>query len=94
VAPNGDRLLPPVAHYDHYMGVVSVGGVSYRGVSVPAFQGKYLFAEWSHDHNRPRGTIFIASPPPAGREAMWNWQQLSVEIEGGGEFHEFIRSFG
>lgn len=94
VAPGGDRLLPPIAQYDHYMGVVSVGGVSYRGTSAPAFQGKYLFADWSYDHDRPRGTIFVASPPPAGREAMWNWQPLSVEVAGGGEFHEYIRSFG
>lgn len=94
VASNGDPLLPPIAQYDHYKGVVAVGGVSYRGTTVPAFQGRYLFGDWSSDHDRPRGTLFIASPPPAGMESMWNWQELTVELEGGGEFHEYIRSFG
>jgi hypothetical protein len=94
VAPNGDPLRLPIAQYDHYKGVVAVGGVSYRGQAVPAFQGKYLFGDWSSDHDRPRGTLFIASPPPAGRESMWNWQELTVELEGGGEFQEYIRSFG
>lgn len=93
-APNGDRLLPPIIQYDHYMGVVSVGGVAYRGKSAPAFQGKYLFADWSSDHDRPRGTLFVASPPPAGKSAMWNWTRLTVELQGGGEFHEYVRSFG
>lgn len=93
-APNGDPLIPPIAQYDHYKGVVAVGGVSYRGRAATAFQGRYLFADWSHDHGHPRGTLFVASPPPAGKESMWNWQQLSVEVEGGGEFHEYIRSFG
>lgn len=93
-APNGDPLLPPFAQYDHYMGVVSVGGVSYRGTTVPDFEGRYLFADWSSDHDQPRGTLFIASPPPEGAAAMWNWDELRVELEGGGEFREFIRSFG
>ena len=94
VAPNGDVLLPPIAQYDHYKGVVSVGGVAYRGTTVPAFQGKYLFADWSWNHDQPRGTLFIAEPPPAGKESMWNWRELTVELEGGGEFQEYIRSFG
>lgn len=93
-APNGDPLLPPIVQYDHYHGVVAVGGVPYRGSRVPGFQGKYLFADWSWDHMRPRGTLFIAEPPPEGRASMWNWRQLEVELEGGGEFHEYIRSFG
>lgn len=94
VAPNGDVLQLPIAQYDHYRGVVAVGGVSYRGRRVPAFQGKYLFADWSWKHDQPRGTLFIAEPPPAGKESMWNWQELTVELEGGGEFQEYIRSFG
>ena len=26
-------------------------------------------------------TLFVAEPPPAGRESMWNWQELTVELE-------------
>jgi glucose/arabinose dehydrogenase len=94
VAPNGDTLRLPIAQYDHYKGVVAVGGVAYRGAAAPAFQGKYLFADWSYNHDQPRGTLFIASPPPAGNRSMWNWQELTVELQGGGDFQEYIRSFG
>jgi hypothetical protein len=94
VAPNGDSLRPPVARYDHYKGVVAVGGVAYRGAAVPVFQGGYLFADWSYDHDQPRGPLFVASPPPAGAASMWNWQELTVELEGGGEFREYVRSSG
>ena len=94
VAPNGDTLRLPIAQYDHYKGVVAVGGVSYRGKAADAFHGRYLFADWSYNHDQPRGTLFIAAPPPLGRAAMWDWQELAVELQGGGEFHEYIRSFG
>ena len=93
-APNGDALLPPIAQYDHYKGVVAVGGVAYRGSAVPAFQGKYLFGDWSSEHDEPRGTLFIASPPPPSKSSMWDWQELHVDLEGGGTFQEYIRSFG
>jgi glucose/arabinose dehydrogenase len=94
VAPNGDRLLPPIAQFDHYMGVVVVGGVPYRGSAAHHFEGKYLFADWSAIHDQPRGTIFVAERPPDGMEAMWNWTQLTAEVQGGGDFQEFVRSFG
>lgn len=93
-APNGDPLIPPIAQFDHYNGVVAVGGVPYRGSAVPAFDGRYLFADWSADHMQPRGTLFLAEPPPEGRDSMWNWRELTVELEDGGEFREYVRSFG
>lgn len=68
--------------------------MAYRGPSVPALAGKYLFAGWSADHDKPRGTLSLAEPPPAGKASMWNWRPLHVELVGGGEFHEYIRSFG
>ena len=94
VTPGGDTLRLPIAQYDHYKGVVSVGGVSYRGGSADAFLGRYLFADWSYDHDKPRGTMFVASRPPLGRAAMWDWEELTVELAGEGEFREYIRSFG
>ena len=32
--------------------------------------------------------------PPLGSASMWNWQELTVAVDGGGEFQEYIRSFG
>lgn len=93
-APDGDRFIPPIAQYDHYQGVVVVGGLTYRGEAAPGLQGAYLFADWSADHDEPRGTLFAATPPPDGNAAMWNWKELAVELQGGGDFHEYVRSFG
>jgi hypothetical protein len=65
-----------------------------RTRAVPAFQGRHLFADWGSDNDQPHETLFIAEPPPAGKQSMWNWRQLTVEVQGGGEFHEYVRSFG
>ena len=39
-------LTPPVFEYDHQDGVSVTGGFVYRGDSIPALQGKYIFAEF------------------------------------------------
>lgn len=90
----GEPLIHPIIEFDHYNGVVVVGGFPYRGSRIPAFTGKYLFADWSSDHDQPRGTLFIASPPPEGKVSMWDRQTLHVELRDGGEFQEYVRSFG
>ena len=92
-APNGDRLLPPIIEFDHYKGVVAVGGTIYRGTAVPTFQGKYLFADWSSDHDQPRGTLFVATRPTTPG-AMWKWEELRVDGTADGGLDEYIRSFG
>ncbi len=89
----GEPLIDPIIEYDHYNGIVVVGGAIYRGSLAPALVGKYIFADWSSVHAKPRGTLFIASPPPEPN-AMWDRTTLHVELQDGGTFHEYIRSFG
>ena len=67
--PDGDEaFVYPVAQYDHDgidTGFAVGGGYVYRGVSVPALQGKYVFTDL------PRGLVFAfdADNLPARRPA-------------------------
>ncbi len=89
----GEPLLDPIIEYDHYNGIVVVGGAVYRGSLAPALVGKYIFADWSSSFGKPRGTLFLATPPPKPT-AMWDRQILHVELQSGDSFHEYVRSFG
>jgi glucose/arabinose dehydrogenase len=39
-------LLPPVAEYDHTLGVAVSGGYVYRGSAIPGLVGRYVFGDY------------------------------------------------
>jgi glucose/arabinose dehydrogenase/plastocyanin len=49
-------LINPIAQYDHDEGVAVLGGFVYRGSSIPALAGRYVF-----------GDYFLGAPVNAGR---------------------------
>lgn len=55
-------LTDPITEYDHGQGVSITGGYVYRGSSIPALQGQYIFGDfdsgriWSVPANSPIGT--------------------------------------
>jgi glucose/arabinose dehydrogenase len=72
--PSG--LTDPVAEYDHTaprgsieQGEAVVGGFVYRGKSVPALEGKYVFGDYSRIFGKPDGRLFYlcGSPNPTHR---------------------------
>jgi glucose/arabinose dehydrogenase len=44
--PAGMKFVMPVAEYSHDLGEAVIGGYVYRGVSLPAWQGVYLYADY------------------------------------------------
>jgi glucose/arabinose dehydrogenase len=44
--PAGIKFVMPVAEYSHALGNAVIGGYVYRGVSLPAWQGVYLYGDY------------------------------------------------
>jgi len=64
-------LIDPVAEYDHTaprgsleQGEAIVGGFVYRGRSVPALAGRYVFGDYSRVFGRPDGRLFYMCRSP------------------------------
>jgi glucose/arabinose dehydrogenase len=53
---NGDALIDPVAEYDHGLGGSVTGGYVYRGTSLAALTGRYVFGDFVS------GRIFAHTP--------------------------------
>ncbi|MCS6990553.1 MAG: PQQ-dependent sugar dehydrogenase [Chitinophagales bacterium] len=79
---NKSRLEPPIAVYSHREGRSVIGGYVYRGKKSPAWQGKYIFGDWT-------GKVFLLSKSAA----TGSWQRYTVTlIHADKEF--YINSFG
>jgi len=57
-------LLPPVAEYDHSLGVAVTGGFVYHGTEIPGLVGRYVFADYGS------GRIWNISPDTAPTKRM------------------------
>lgn len=76
------------------VGTAVVGGHIYRGASIPALRGKYVFGDWSLAFAEPSGQIFVASPPAEWGE-LWGLRKvldvpgrvLSLGRDGEGELY-------
>jgi len=78
-------LIDPVAEYDHTaphgaveQGEAIIGGFVYRGSSIPALAGKYVFGDYSRIFGQPDGRLFYlcASPDVTNRVcAIWSRDQ-------------------
>ncbi len=71
---SGERLLDPVAAYDHTEGIAVVGGFVYEGAGVPALRGRYVFGDFSRAFFPAEGRLFYldleaSAARPAGPRA-------------------------
>lgn len=51
-------LIDPVAQYDHDEGLAIVGGFLYRGKSLPALRGHYVFGDYAKEFAAANGRLF------------------------------------
>lgn len=97
VGPRGEPLIDPIIEYNHaqILGSVIIGGYVYRGSSMPALRGAYIFGDYSRDRLKPDGTLFVAKPADEG---LWPIQELQVRIDDdpdpGPSFGRFVLAFG
>lgn len=79
---NTSRLEPPISVYSHQEGRSVIGGFVYRGSRYPAWQGKYVFGDWT-------GSLFVLSKS----EATGTWQRYKITLTNPVQ-DLYINSFG
>jgi len=95
--PEGDPLIGPIIefrnskHPEGGLSVSMIGGVVYRGSSLPAWDGRYVFGQWSRSAGTPSGGILVAAPNPDG---LWEFQTIEIPGREGEELNEFLLGFG
>jgi len=77
-------LTDPIAQYDHGEGLSVIGGVVYRGRSMPWMRGTYIFAEFAQQFNNDGRLFHLDS----------NHIIHEFQIAGGGEVDFFILGMG
>jgi glucose/arabinose dehydrogenase len=96
---NGAKLIDPVIEYPSLRtkkdgrGISVAGGYVYRGKAMPAFTGAYIFGDWSHQFDKPDGSLFI-SRPSTQAGAMWSMDDLKVAGMPNGRLGMYILAFG
>jgi glucose/arabinose dehydrogenase len=79
---NTDGLILPITEYEHTEGNCVIGGYVYRGFVSKAWQGHYLFGDWT-------GKVFVLIPNDSG--TVWNRKVVALK-NAAKDF--YINSFG
>jgi glucose/arabinose dehydrogenase len=81
-AKDGSPLIDPIFEYKSYrsfrndptaIGISITGGYVYRGKAIPSLQGKYIFADWSHNMAVGDAGLYAATNL---KGATWSIDQL------------------
>ena len=92
----GQPFIDPILEYRNAraggIGTAVIGGFVYRGTALPAFQGKYIFADFTDARADAGGRLFVATRPATGQ--AWAFQEVTVNTSANGRINSFIRSFG
>lgn len=77
----GNPLIDPIiefpnsSHPDGGLGTTIIGGVVYRGDLLPAWDGRYLFGQWSTSFRSPQGGLFVATRP---EDDSWDFEDVQI----------------
>ncbi len=75
--------------YPDAYGISITGGYVYRGESIDALVGKYIFADWSRNWAVPDGVLLAGSKSDKGQ-----WSLEALELEGEKKVGSYIVAFG
>ncbi len=76
-------LVPPIAEYNHDVGISITGGFVYRGKVIPFLVGKYVFGDW-------KGKLFYLEK----NADKWNIVNMVIEGKKDNDIGSDINSFG
>ena len=81
------QFTDPIAQYDHDDGTAIIGGYVYRGSSIPALSGQYVFGDTSRRLNNAHGRLFATSGAKTGPHQVVELRDgpLDVQLIGFGQ---------
>ena len=98
--PQGKPLIDPIIQFANSdnpqggLGASVIGGVVYRGTALPAWDGKYIFGQWSLEGYPPRGSLFVATRPDNNSGGLWDFVTVTLNNRDAGELGEYLLGFG
>jgi hypothetical protein len=86
---SGQGFTDPIAQYDHDDGTAVIGGYVYRGASMPALEGQYIFGDTSRRLNNAHGRLFATSGAKTGPHTIVELTDgpLDLQLLGFGQDH-------
>ncbi|MBL8877732.1 MAG: PQQ-dependent sugar dehydrogenase [Phycisphaerales bacterium] len=96
-ALNGAPLIEPIIAYGHpdsgaeLIGLSVIGGHVYRGPTLFALNGQYVFGDWSQGFLTGGGRMYVASENGAG---VWSVEELPFTNRAGGRLGEYLAGIG
>ncbi|MHC4430032.1 MAG: PQQ-dependent sugar dehydrogenase, partial [Planctomycetota bacterium] len=92
-------LVDPIAEYDHDEGTAIIGGFVYRGIKIPALEGRYVFGEFARTFNAD-GRLFFLDEADVIRELQLLGKAglgkflLGMGQDAGGELYALVNETG
>lgn len=92
-APFIDPIIeqPQVDENGAAVGVSIIGGRVYRGTSVPALAGDYVFGQWTSQSSMVDGRLFAAEENSNG---SWTTRELTIANTDDGRLGRYVLGFG
>jgi glucose/arabinose dehydrogenase len=95
--PQGNPLIDPIIefpnlkHPDGGLGSTIVGGVVYRGSILPAWDGRYIFGQWSIGSPVRQGGLSVAERSDQG---LWNFEKIQIVNHENEDLGAFLLALG
>ncbi len=95
--PLGNLLIDPIIefrntkHPEGGLSVSIIGGVVYRGSSLPDWDGRYVFGHWSLRGGSPQGGLLVAE---RAEEGLWDFQQIEILNRQEDGLNEYVLALG